>query len=483
MSQHYDVIVIGGGPGGYGAAIRASELSLSVLLVDEQTNPENDDAPALGGTCANVGCIPSKALLSSSHAYELTTQEHGEFAYLGLHVPKSSVSMNMQVMHRHRIDCVVASNQGVLRLLSKYRVSFLHGYAQFSGETPDGWALIVNTHNENKTVIGKHVIIACGTRPRALAGCPFDEKVILSNTGALKLADVPHRLGIVGAGVVGLELGTVWRRLGATVQILEAQTSLLPMADDEIRKFATASFLEQGLDIQLGVSVEHVRPAENAVEVVFTDSDGHKHQVIYDKLLVAIGRTPVTDRLNAQSVGLELLPNGQIQVDDLCRTNLKNVWAIGDIVRGPQLAHKAQDEGIAVAERIAEGAYPIHLERIPAVIYTVPEIAWVGMTLRQAIDSGIDAISAQASFAANGRARAGAQTHGFVRLVANRRNGKILGVHIAGGPASELIGEASAILAFGATLEDVSLVCHAHPTFHEALREAARHARGESVNS
>jgi dihydrolipoamide dehydrogenase len=464
MAQSFDLVVIGGGPGGYIAAIRAAQLGLKTACIDDWKTPEGK--PALGGTCTNVGCIPSKAVLQSSENYEQAG--HG-FAEHGVRV--KGLELDLAQLHRHKDKVVKASNDGIAYLFRKNQIAFFHGRGSFVKAGAGGCEIAV-AGAQNETLAGKHVIIATGSNPRALPGTSFDEKLILSNTGALAIPEVPKRLGIVGAGVVGLELGSVWRRLGSEVTILEALPAFLGAADEQIAREASKIFAKQGLKIQLGVKITAVK-AKKDVSVEYTDAEGKAQSAVFDRLIVSIGRQPNTDGLGAQAVGLALDERGFVAVDEDCRTNLPGVWAIGDVVRGPMLAHKAEEEGAAVAERIAGKKPHVDFNTVPWVIYTTPEIAWVGKTERQLKAEGVEYRAGTFPFSANARARAMGDTAGLVKFLADAKTDAILGVHIMGPFAGELIAEAVVAMEFHGSSEDIGMICHAHPSLSEAVKDAA----------
>ncbi len=464
MTKTFDVVVIGGGPGGYIAAIRAAQLGLKTACIDDASTPGGK--PALGGTCTNVGCIPSKALLQSSEHFEHAGHR---FAEHGIAVKGLAIDVGQMLARKDKV--VKQNNDGILYLFRKNKVEFMHGRGSFAGSGSDGYAIKV-TGKADDALLARHVIVATGSNPRALPGAEFDEKLVLSNTGALALAEVPKRLGVIGAGVIGLEMGSVWRRLGAEVTILEALPEFLGAVDVEIAKEAARVFAKQGLAIHTGIKITKVT-ARKTVSVDYTDSAGAAHNAVFDKLIVSIGRVPNTQELDAAAVGLKLDERGMIAVDDDCRTNLPNVWAIGDVVRGPMLAHKAEEEGVAVAERIAGHHGHVDFNTVPWVIYTSPEIAWVGKTEQQLKSAGVEYRAGTFPFLANGRARALGDTTGMVKMLADARTDRILGVHIIGPMASELIAEAVVAMEFGASSEDIALICHAHPSLSEAMKEAA----------
>jgi dihydrolipoamide dehydrogenase len=462
MSTNFDVVVIGAGPGGYIAAIRAAQLGLSVACIDEWKNDKGGPAP--GGTCTNVGCIPSKALLQSSEYYDHAAHHFNEHG-IGL----KDLSIDVGQMLARKAGVVKQNNDGILYLFKKNKVTFLHGRGSFAGKTDGGYQVQVN----DDLLTARHVIVATGSSARALPGVAFDEKQILSNDGALSIGTTPARLGVIGAGVIGLEMGSVWRRLGAQVTILEALPGFLGAADEQIAKEAQKIFTKQGLSIQLGVKIGAVKTDKKGVTVEYTDAKGAAQTLAVDKLIVSIGRVPNTSGLNPEAAGVALDERGFVQVDDQCRTSAPNVWAVGDVVRGPMLAHKAEEEGVAVAERIAGQHGHVNFDTIPWVIYTSPEIAWVGKTEQQLKASGRAYKAGTFPFMANGRARALGDTTGMVKFLADAATDEILGVHIIGPMASELIAEAVVAMEFKASAEDIARICHAHPSLSEATKEAA----------
>ena len=464
MAKNFDVVVIGGGPGGYVAAIRAAQLGMSVACIDEWKNDKG--GPALGGTCTNVGCIPSKAMLQSA--------EHFEHAHHGLAehgVEIKGLKLNLAQMLARKDGVVKQNNDGIQYLFKKNKVTFLHGRGSFVKAGADGYEIAVSAP-ANESVVGKHIIVATGSNPRALPNAPFDEKLILSNTGALAIDAVPKKLGVIGAGVIGLEMGSVWRRLGAEVTILEALPTFLGAADEQVAKEAHKLFVKQGLTIEMGVKIGDIK-AGKEVSVNYADAAGKEHKATFDKLIVSIGRVPNTTGLNPEAVGLKLDERGFIVVDDHCKSSLPNVWAVGDVVRGPMLAHKSEEEGVAVAERIAGQHGHVNFNTIPWVIYTTPEIAWVGRTEQQLKADGVAYKAGSFPFLANGRARALGDTNGMVKMLADAKTDEILGVHIIGPMASELIAEAVVAMEFRASSEDIARICHAHPSLSEATKEAA----------
>jgi len=465
MSKQFDVIVIGGGPGGYIAAIRAAQLGMNVACIDEWKNAKGGPAP--GGTCTNVGCIPSKALLQSSEHFD---HANHHFADHGIEV--KSVRMDVAKMVARKDTVVKQNNDGILYLLKKNKVSFFHGRGSFEKAVEGGYEIKV-TGAAEELLIGNQIILATGSNARALPGTPFDEEMILSNDGALRIGAVPKRLGLIGSGVIGLEMGSVWRRLGSEVTILEGLPTFLGVVDEQIAKEAHKAFVKQGLKIELGVKVGEIKAGKKSVSVAWTNAKGEAQTLEVDKLIVSIGRVPNTIGLNGGAVGLEIDDRGAIVVDEQCRTSLPGVWAVGDVVRGPMLAHKAEEEGVAVAERIAGQHGHVNFNTIPWVIYTSPEIAWVGQTEQQLKAAGRAYRSGTFPFLANGRARALGDTTGMVKMLADAQTDEILGVHIVGPMASELISECVVAMEFKASSEDIARICHAHPSLSEATKEAA----------
>jgi dihydrolipoamide dehydrogenase len=465
MATTFDVIVIGAGPGGYIAAIRAAQLGLSTACIDEWKNAKGGPAP--GGTCTNVGCIPSKALLQSSENFD---QAGHHFADHGIGL--SNLSIDVAKMLGRKDTVVKQNNDGILYLFKKNKVTFFHGRGSFSKAVDGGYEINV-AGSKPEVLTGKQVIVATGSSPRALPGTTFDETSVLSNDGALRIPSVPKTLGVIGAGVIGLEMGSVWRRLGAKVTVLEALPAFLGAVDQQVAAEAQKVFVKQGLDIHLGVKIGKVESSQGGVAVSYVDAKGADRQLACEKLIVSIGRVPNTEGLNGDAVGLKLDERGFVVVDGECRTGLPGVWAIGDVVRGPMLAHKAEEEGVAVAERIVGQHGHVDFNTVPWVIYTSPEIAWVGQTEQQLKAAGRAYRAGTFPFMANGRARALGDTTGMVKFLADAKTDEILGVHIIGPMASELIAEAVVAMEFKASSEDIARICHAHPSLSEATKEAA----------
>ncbi|WP_454764225.1 dihydrolipoyl dehydrogenase [Cupriavidus campinensis] len=464
MSKQFDVLVIGAGPGGYIASIRAAQLGLNVACCEGNAFDDPKGEPRLGGTCLNVGCIPSKALLASSEEFENATHhlaDHG--------ITVGDVKVDVAKMLKRKDDIVGKMTKGIEFLFRKNKVTLLKGYGKFAGKAAEGFQVEV----AGEVVTAKQVIIATGSKARHLPGVTVDNKLISDNEGALKYPAVPKKLGVIGAGVIGLELGSVWRRLGADVTVLEALPAFLGAADEGVAKEAQKLLTKQGLKFSLGVKVNEVKTGKDSVTVSYDDKDGKAQTLEVDRLIVSVGRVPNTDNLNLEAVGLGVDARGFIEVDDHCQTKVPGLWAIGDVVRGPMLAHKAEDEGVAVAERIVGQKPHIDFNTIPWVIYTFPEIAWVGKTEQQLKSEGRAYKSGQFPFMANGRALGMGHSDGFVKMLADAKTDEILGVHIVAANASDLIAEAVVAMEFKAASEDIGRVCHPHPSMSEVMREAA----------
>ena len=472
--NQFDVVVIGGGPGGYIAAIRAAQLGFKTACIDAWSNAAGKPAP--GGTCTNVGCIPSKALLQSSEHFE-----HAGHAFAEHGINISGLELNLPQMLKRKDSVVKANNDGILYLFKKNKVTFFHGLGSFAGKADEGYTINVSGPT-TATLSAKNVVVATGSNARQLPGAEFDEKLILSNEGALAIEAVPGKLGVIGAGVIGLEMGSVWRRVGADVTVLEGLPTFLGAVDEQIAKEAHKLFTKQGLKINLGCKIGAITKGENNVTVAYADSTGAEQTATFDRLIISIGRVPNTSGLNGEAVGLQLDERGFVVVDDECRTSLPGVWAVGDVVRGPMLAHKAEEEGVAVAERIAGQHGHVNFNTIPWVIYTSPEIAWVGKTEQQLKAEGVAYKAGTFPFMANGRARALGDTSGMVKFLADATTDEILGVHIVGPVASELISEAVVAMEFKASSEDIARICHAHPSLSEAVKEAALAVDKRSLN-
>jgi len=472
MIEKFDVIVIGGGPGGYVAAIRAAQLGLSTACIDMNTG-KNGKA-ALGGTCLNVGCIPSKALLDSSkHFHHL---KH-DYASHGISVSDASIDINTMISRKNAV--VSRLTGGVAQLFKASKVKQFHGRGRLLADRQVEFTPHAST--EKIMLEGQHIILAAGSVPIAIPNVTFDNEYIIDNEGALDLIEVPKRLGVIGAGVIGLELGSVWQRLGSEVTLLEALPSFLPAADQDISKQAGRLFKKQGLDIRLGTMVKSASVDGDVVNVKLEDKTGES-EISFDRLLVAVGRKPYTDGLLSDDSGVLLNEHGQIDVNEQSQTSVPGVWAVGDCVRGPMLAHKASEEGIAVAELIAGKAAHIHFDTIPWVIYTDPEIAWVGKTEQQLKEHGVAYRSGSFPFAATGRGLAMGDAAGMVKMLADEVTDEILGVHIIGPNASELIAECVVTMEFHGASEDLARIVHAHPTLSEAVHEAALHLDKRAIH-
>lgn len=476
MSETFDVAVIGAGPGGYVAAIRCAQLGLNTVCIDEWKNPKGK--ASLGGTCLNVGCIPSKALLESSENYfqiQHKVSAHG--------ITAENVSVDVPVMIARKDKIVTMFTTGIASLFKKNKVKSMHGRGTLLkwDASANAWQIKVDDNGTAETIQAKHVIVATGSVPRPLPFAEVDNVMILDNAGALALTEVPKRLGVIGAGVIGLEMGSVWRRLGAEVTILEAMPGFLMAADEQIAKEAKSIFAkETGLQINTGVNIKSVKVTGDTVTVGYSDSNNQEQILEVDKLIVAIGRIPNTAGLGVQENGLQVDERGFVVVDQYCRTNLANVYAVGDVVRGPMLAHKASEEGVAVAEMIqhvekgqTDELETVDFNTVPWVIYTAPEIAWVGKNEQELRAAGIAYKAGQFPFIANGRARAMGETSGFIKVLADEKTDRVLGVHMIGPHVSELISEAVMAMKFSASSEDIACIVHAHPSLSEVFYEAA----------
>lgn len=462
MSGQYDVVVIGGGPAGYVAAIRAAQNGLRVACIDAWLN--RDGTPGFGGTCLNAGCIPSKALLESSELYHRASHE---FARHGIRI--GAPVLDLAVMQQRKMDVVRQLSAGILSLLQANQVTALHGRGHL---LPGNKVRYAAPGAEPVLLAADHVILATGSQPVELSSARFDGVRIVDSWGALDLDAVPGRLGVIGAGVIGLELGSVWCRLGAEVTVLEALPGFLPLADAQIAREAQRHFKRLGLDIRLGARVEAAQVEGEAVRVAYGDERG-QHTLEVDRLVVAVGRRPCTEGLLDPLAGVNVDARGFIEVDDQCRTTAAGVYAVGDVVRGPMLAHKGSEEGVMVADLIAGRHAEVNYAVIPNVIYTAPEIAWVGQTEEQLSAAGIAFKAGVFNFAASGRARAMEQAAGLVKVLSAQGTDRILGVHIVGPLAGELLAEAVLAMEFEASAEDLQRTIHGHPTLSEALHEAA----------
>ena len=466
MSEQFDVIVIGAGPAGYPAAIRAGQNKLRVACIDGWKN--HDGSYAFGGTCLNAGCIPSKALLESS---ELFHRAQHEFAVHGIKV--GDVQFDVATMQARKNKIVKTSTQGIAGLLKSAGVTAYVGNGKLLPKAGELHQVeFTDKDGKQQILSARHVVLASGSVPTELKSLPFDGKDIVDSWGALEFDAVPKRLGVIGAGVIGLELGSVWKRLGAEVTVLEALDTFLPMADQAVAAEALKQFKKQGLEIKLGAKVSAASKDKKGVTLKYADASGEQ-SIVVDKVVVAIGRRPFTTNLLSEGTGVELDERGFVKVDGECRTSVANVWAIGDLVRGPMLAHKGKEEGVVVADLIAGKHAEVNYNIIPSVIYTAPEIAWVGQTEQQVKASGRAYKIGTFPFMASGRARAMEAGVGFCKMISATNDDEVLGVHIIGPMAGELIAEAVLAMEYSASTEDFQRTIHAHPTLSEAVHEAA----------
>jgi len=470
VTEQYDVVVIGAGPAGYVAAIRCAQLGLNTACVDDWCDASGKSS--LGGTCLNVGCIPSKALLESSAWYE---KAQHDFARHG--IIAKTIKVDVATMQARKDQVVSDLTQGIKALFAANKVTLKHGRGKLLGPNQ----VEVTSKNKTSELKAKHIIIATGSSPVNIPVAPLTEDKIVDSSGALAFDAVPKTLGIIGAGVIGLELGSVWRRLGSQVTVLEAMDQFLPMADEQIASDALKHYGKQGMDIQLGAKVDGAVVKNNKVEVSYQDSKGQQ-TIKFDKLVVAVGRKPNTQDIGAEVLGLKLDERGFIQVDDHCQTGIPNVYAIGDIVRGPMLAHKGSEEGVMVAERITGHKPQVNYDNIPSVIYTEPEIAWVGKTEQELKQAGIKYKTGVFPFAASGRARAAGDTNGMIKVLSDATSDRLLGVHMLGAHVSELIAQGVIAREMMASNEDLALTMFAHPSLSEALHEAALAAAGHAIH-
>ena len=471
MSREFDVVVIGAGPAGYVAAIRAAQHGLKVACIDGWEN--YDGSNAFGGTCLNAGCIPSKALLESS---ELFHRAGHEFEAHGIKVSKPK--LDLAAMQKRKAGIVKQLTGGIAGLFKANKVEGLVGHGKLlRGKKIE----FTPVQGDKETLSAKHVILASGSTPIELKVAPFADDMIVDSWGALEFDAVPKKLGVVGAGVIGLELGSVWSRLGAEVTILEAMDDFLFMADRDVAKQAARAFKQQGLDIRLGAKVTEAKVNKQSVTVKYEDKKGEQSLNV-DKLVVAVGRRAYTDDLLADDSGVELDERGFIKVDDECRTNVPGVYAVGDCVRGPMLAHKGSEEGVMAADLIAGEVAEMNYDVIPSVIYTAPEIAWVGKTEQEVRESGREYKTGSFPFAASGRAKAMEQTAGMVKIISAVDDDEVLGVHIVGPMAGELIAEAVLAMEFSASTEDIQRTIHAHPSLSEAMHEASLNVDKKALN-
>ena len=473
MTQTYDLIVIGAGPAGYVAAIRGAQLGMKTACVERWI--DSSGKPVYGGTCLNVGCIPSKALLEATHKYH--DAQHN-YAKLGI---KAKVSMDVGALMQHKDSMVAKLTGGIAGLLKANGVTPIQG----TGKLMDATTVAVTDAKDKTTnYTAKNVLLATGSTPIEIPSLAFDGTTVVDSSGALAFEDVPETLCIVGAGVIGLELGSVWARMGSKVTLLEAVPQFLPMVDADIAKMVQRDFIKEGLDIQLGCKVQSATASgkgkKTQADVVYTNAKGEEVRTTFSKVVVAVGRKPVTQGLLAEGVPIQLDKRGFVEVDNQCRTALPNVFAVGDIVRGPMLAHKGSEEGVMAVEVMAGQATQVNYDAIPNVIYTSPEVAWVGKTAEELKDR--ETQSGTFPFSALGRAMANDDTRGMVKIIADKKTDQILGVHIYGQHAGELICQGVTALEFSASIEDVALTMFAHPTMSEAIHEAALAAHGHAIH-
>lgn len=471
MSQKFDVVVIGAGPGGYVAAIRAAQLGLKTACIEKYQGKEGKTA--LGGTCLNVGCIPSKALLDSSYKFH---EAHESFKVHG--ISTGEVSIDVPAMVGRKDQIVRNLTGGVAALFKANGVTLLEGHGKLLANKR---VEVTGKDGNAEVVEAEHIILASGSRPVDIPPAPVDQNVIVDSTGALDFQSVPKRLGVIGAGVIGLELGSVWARLGAEVTVLEALDKFLPAADEQIAKEAMKVLTKQGLKIRLGARVTGSEVQGDQVTVTFTDADGEQ-KIEFDRLIVAVGRRPVTTDLLAADCGVDSDERGFIFVDDHCATSVPGVYAIGDVVRGAMLAHKASEEGVMVAERIAGHKAQMNYDLIPSVIYTHPEIAWVGKSEQVLKAEGVEVNVGTFPFAASGRAMAANDTTGLVKVIADAKTDRVLGVHVIGPSAAELVQQGAIGMEFGTSAEDLGMMVFSHPTLSEALHEAALAVNGHAIH-
>jgi dihydrolipoamide dehydrogenase len=471
MNQSFDVVIIGGGPGGYVAAIRCAQLGLKTACIEKMVSKQGKSI--LGGTCLNVGCIPSKALLESSYKYH--EAQEGLAAH-GIKV--EGVSIDIGAMQERKEKIVKNLTMGITGLFKANGVTWLEGKGKLLAGKKVEWT---NHEGVVETIDANNVIIATGSVPTQIPVAPLTGDVIVDSTGALEFSEVPKRLGVIGAGVIGLELGSVWKRLGSEVVVLEALTDFLPMVDAQIAKDTLKQLTKQGMDIRLGAKVSAATVNKNEVVVKYNDSEGEKTLTV-DKLIVAVGRKPVTQEVLGEGCGVAVDERGFIKVDEQCRTQAANVYAVGDIVRGPMLAHKASEEGVMVAEIIAGKKTQMNYDAIPSVIYTHPEVAWVGKTEQTLTSEGVEYKTGVFPFAANGRAMANNDTAGMVKIIADAKTDRILGLHIIGPSAGDLVAQGVIAMEFGGSSEDIAMMVFAHPTVSEAVHEAALDAQGHAIH-
>ena len=467
----FDVVVIGGGPAGYVAAIRSAQLGLKTACIEEYVDAKNN--PTFGGTCLNVGCIPSKALLDSSHRYQEAT------SHLKIHgIEVGSVDLDIPAMMKRKNDIVAKLTGGIGGLFAANKVTPIAGRGKVLA---DSKVQITNIEGKKEIIESKNIIIASGSSPIEIGSAIFNDTNILDSTGALEIDKVPETLGVIGAGVIGLELGSVWARLGSKVTVIEAMDDFLFMADKEVAKETFKDFKKQGLDIRLGCKLTSSKSLKNSVKITY-ENNGSSENMEFEKLIVAVGRKPNTSDIFEEDCGISLDEKGFISVNQNCQTDVKNIWAIGDVVRGPMLAHKGSEEGVMVAERIAGKHAEMNYDLVPSVIYTHPEIAWVGKNEEELKNDNIEYKVGKFPFAASGRALATEQSVGFVKLLTDAKTDTIIGVHVFGPSAAEIVQQALISMEFGASSEDLGLTIFSHPTVSEALHEAALSVSNQAIH-
>ncbi|MCP5083893.1 MAG: dihydrolipoyl dehydrogenase [Alphaproteobacteria bacterium] len=466
MSEQFDVTVIGSGPGGYVCAIRCAQLGLKTAVVEK--------SPTYGGTCLNIGCIPSKALL---HASELFEEAGHDFANLGIKIPKPK--LDLPVMMQHKTDTIEANTKGIEFLFKKNKITGFKGTGKIVGPG----RVEVQGEGESQVIETKNIVIATGSDVARLPGIEIDEETVVSSTGALELTKVPKHMILVGGGVIGLELGSVWRRLGAEVTVVEFLDRILPGMDGDIAKNFQRMLKKQGMTFKLSKKVTGVEKQKSGLKVTVEPAKGGDAEVLdADVVLVAIGRVPYTEGLGLEEAGVTMGARGMVEINDHFQTNVEGIYAIGDVVRGPMLAHKGEDEGMAVAEIIAGQSGHVNYDVIPGVVYTMPEVASVGKTEEELKEAGIEYKVGKFPFTANGRAKSMRKTDGFVKVLADATTDRVLGVHIIAAAAGEMIHEAAVLMEFGGSSEDLARTCHAHPTLSEAVKEAALGVEGRTIH-
>ena len=466
MSEKFQVVVIGGGPGGYVCAIRLSQLGLKTACIESRGS--------LGGTCLNVGCIPSKSLLNLSEEFHKVKNLSNKGIEIG------EIKLNLNKMMKNKDKAVTVLTKGVEFLLKKNKVTYFKGHGSFKSKNE---IVIKDNENKEKIINSDKIVLATGSVPVSLPGIEFDEKIILSSTGALKIDQVPKKMIVVGGGYIGLEMGSVWSRLGTEVHVVEFLENITPGMDKEISQEFMKILKKQGIKFHMRNKVENIKKNNSGATVITSDKDGKKNNFDCDVVLISVGRKPNTEGLNLESVGVELDQRKRIKTNENFQTNLDNIYAIGDVIVGPMLAHKAEDEGIAVAENIAGQSGHVNYNTIPGVIYTSPEVATVGKTEEQLKEEKIDYKIGKFSFMANSRAKAIDDTEGFIKILADAKTDKVLGAHLIGPHAGELIAEIGVAMEFGASSEDLARTCHAHPTFSEAVKEAALSVDKRAIHS